>query len=363
MHSTMLSFFLNEVARRGAWTCGSCSTVPRTYQAWFTGSSRSLPIRSRRYSSSKPSSSPKDESRAITTPSTAPAKEALEKERSDQRRVNRRKSKDVGQESRGKSRDGSPPNMPSVPSTQNLKAQGIFHAWGCQNAWIWLISTDRYSYRVFLLHPPAHIRYIFIPPTIIYSRLFQDLLSKHLPKTSTSRCDLHHFLCRGNLWECHSISESSKSARSFWSWFRKRDARCHHQPTHWWRPLPTSHSPHQHRRIGAAFPTLCSTSTPGPCHGILTRREDFPKNEAKNLLYPRHSRRTDAPRRPNNIPTHRLAFPRGFYSGTVIYRRRWQQSPPDVISLPSTISTILNTHVDSPISFGKVLSHKSARRA
>lgn len=128
MHSTMLSFSLNEAARRGAWTCGSCSTVPRTYQAWFTNSSRSLPVRSRRYSSSKPSSSPKDESRAITTPSTAPAKEALAKERSDQRRVNRRKSKDVGHESggRGKSKDSSPSNMPSVPSTQNLKAQGLF---------------------------------------------------------------------------------------------------------------------------------------------------------------------------------------------------------------------------------------------
>lgn len=134
MHSTMLSFSLNEAARRGAWTCGSCSTVPRTYQAWFTSSSRSLPVRSRRYSSSKPSSPPKDESRAITTPSTAPAKEALAKERSDQRRVNRRKSKDVGHESRGKSKDSSPPNMPSVPSTQNLNAQGIFHAWGCQHA-------------------------------------------------------------------------------------------------------------------------------------------------------------------------------------------------------------------------------------
>lgn len=126
MHSTMLSFSLNEAVRRGAWTCGSCSTVPRTYQAWFTSSSRSLPVRSRRYSSSKPSSSPKDESRAISTPSTAPAKEALAKERSDQRRVNRRKSKDVGHESRGKGKDSSLPNMPSVPSTQNLKAQGIF---------------------------------------------------------------------------------------------------------------------------------------------------------------------------------------------------------------------------------------------
>lgn len=127
MHSTMLSFSLNEAARRGAWTCGSCSTVPRTYQAWFTSSSRSLPVRSRRYSSSKPSSSPKDESRAITSaPSSAPAKGALAKERSDQRRVNRRKSKDVGHESRGKSKDSSPPNMPSVPSTQNLKAQGMF---------------------------------------------------------------------------------------------------------------------------------------------------------------------------------------------------------------------------------------------
>lgn len=125
MHSTMLSFSLNEAARRGAWTCGSCSTIPRTYQAWFNNSARSLPVRSRRYSSSKPSSSPKDESRAISTPSTAPAKEALAKERSD-RRVNRRKSKDVGHESRGKSKDKSLPNMPSVPSTQNLKSQGIF---------------------------------------------------------------------------------------------------------------------------------------------------------------------------------------------------------------------------------------------
>lgn len=224
-------------------------------------------------------------------------------------------------------------------------------------------ATNRYSYCVFLLHPPAHIRHIFIPPTIIYSRLFQDLLAKDLSKSSTSRCDLYHFLCRGNLRECHSVSESSKPARSFWSWFRKRDARCHHQPARWWRPLSNSHSPHQHRRISAVFPTLCSTSTPGACHRTVTLREDFSKNETKNLLHPSHSRRTDAPRRPNNIPTHRLAFPRRFSFGTVIYRRRWQQPPPDPISLPSTISTILNTYVDSPISFGKVLPHKSTRRA
>ena len=89
-----------------------------------------------------------------------------------------------------------------------------------------LIAADRYPYCLLLLHPPAYIRHIFIPPTIIYNRLFQDLHSKHLPKTSTSRCDLYDLLCRGNLRERHCAS--SNPARSFRSRFRKRDARSHH---------------------------------------------------------------------------------------------------------------------------------------
>lgn len=115
----MFSISLNEAVRRGVWTCVSSSTL---LPAWFSSSSRPLAARThqRRHSSSKPSSSPKDESIAISTPSAAPSKEAPVKERADHRRVSRRKSKDVAQEARrSKGLD-----MPSVPSTQNLKSQG-----------------------------------------------------------------------------------------------------------------------------------------------------------------------------------------------------------------------------------------------
>ncbi|MCJ1464417.1 hypothetical protein MMC07_003030 [Pseudocyphellaria aurata] len=127
----MLSISLNDAARRGTWTCLSCSTLPWGFQAWISSSSRPLatPTHQRKHSSSKPSSSPKDESSVIATPSEAPAKGAKSaaKERTEQRtssRVSRRKPKDIitGAD---KGKIEALVNMPSVPSTQSLKPQDI----------------------------------------------------------------------------------------------------------------------------------------------------------------------------------------------------------------------------------------------
>ncbi|MCJ1269338.1 hypothetical protein MMC22_009230 [Lobaria immixta] len=127
----MLSVSLNDAARRGAWTCLSCSTLPWGFQAWITSSSRPLaaPAHQRKHSSSKTSSSPKDEASVITTPSEAPAKEveSAAKERTEQgtsTRVGRRKSKDITLGA-DKGRNQALLNMPSVPSTQSLKPQDI----------------------------------------------------------------------------------------------------------------------------------------------------------------------------------------------------------------------------------------------
>lgn len=138
----MFSVSLNDAARRGTWTCLSCSTLPWGFQAWITNSSRPL-TRQRKHSSSKPSSSPKDESSAIANPSEAPAsdvpasdvsaseapaKEAKSsaKERTKQgtsSRVGRRSSKNITP-GVDKGRNEALLNLPSVPSTQNLKPQG-----------------------------------------------------------------------------------------------------------------------------------------------------------------------------------------------------------------------------------------------
>lgn len=126
----MLSFSLNDAARRGTWTCLSCSTLPVGLQTWITSSSRQLApaAHQRKHSSSKPSSSPKDESSVITTPSEASAKGAKSAvkgrtEHGTSSRASRRKSKDITHGA-DKGRNEAFLNMPSVPSTQSLKPQG-----------------------------------------------------------------------------------------------------------------------------------------------------------------------------------------------------------------------------------------------
>lgn len=151
----MFSVSLNDAARRGTWTCLSCSPLPWGFQAWITNSSRPLtaPPHQRKYSSSKPSNSPKDESSAIANPSEAPASEvpasevpasevpakeapakeatakeakSSAKERAKQgtsSRVGRRKSKNVTP-GVDKGRKEALLNLPRVPSTMSLKPQG-----------------------------------------------------------------------------------------------------------------------------------------------------------------------------------------------------------------------------------------------
>ena len=125
----MLSHSLNDAARRGAWTCLSCS------KAWIVSPSRPLTARThqRHHSSSKPSSPPENGStRAVADPGEAPSKEAATpaaaKERSDQHqtstRVGRRKAKDTIPQEAGRSKNEISLKTPSAPSTQALKPQG-----------------------------------------------------------------------------------------------------------------------------------------------------------------------------------------------------------------------------------------------
>ncbi|MCJ1430046.1 hypothetical protein MMC29_007961 [Sticta canariensis] len=93
-------------------------------------SSRQLaPAHQRKHSSSKPSSSPKDASSVITTPSETPAKGAKSAvkgrtEHGTSSRASRRKSKDITHGA-DKGRNEALLNMPSVPSTQSLRPQDI----------------------------------------------------------------------------------------------------------------------------------------------------------------------------------------------------------------------------------------------
>ena len=152
----MLSFYLNDAARRGTWTCLSCSTLPVGLQTWITSSSRQLaPAHQRKHSSSKPSSSPKDDSSVITTPSEAPAKGAKSAvkgrtEHGTSSRASRRKSKDITHGA-AKSRNEALLNLPSVPSTQGLKPQGKPHGYAIRLAPH--VDRSRYPRRLFLLIP------------------------------------------------------------------------------------------------------------------------------------------------------------------------------------------------------------------
>ncbi|MCJ1450589.1 hypothetical protein MMC28_000922 [Mycoblastus sanguinarius] len=128
----MLSLYSNELARRSTWTCLSCSALSRTSQALISSPAgrSSAGIHQRKHSSSKTSSSPKDEPTAIATPSEAPAKEAKPGikdgvEKRSGARVSKRKSKDGIPETAGKINHEMALNLPSVPSTQHLHPSDI----------------------------------------------------------------------------------------------------------------------------------------------------------------------------------------------------------------------------------------------
>lgn len=128
----MLSLYSSELARRSTWTCLSCTAIPRTSQALIAGPQNRSPahVHQRKHSYSKIPSPPKDENRAITTPSDAPSKGAksVVKESAEKRpstRISKRKSKDGIQDTAGRSINELTFNLPSVPTTNHLHAGGM----------------------------------------------------------------------------------------------------------------------------------------------------------------------------------------------------------------------------------------------
>ncbi|KAF6231247.1 hypothetical protein HO173_010579 [Letharia columbiana] len=128
----MLSLYSSEFVRRSTWTCLSCSALSRTSQTLIASPPNRLPAHDhqRKHSSSKTPSAPKDETRAITTPSEAPSKDAKAavKEGTEKRpntRISKRKSKDSIQDTAGKSSNELTFNLPSVPTTNHLHAVDV----------------------------------------------------------------------------------------------------------------------------------------------------------------------------------------------------------------------------------------------
>ncbi|KAL8802133.1 MAG: hypothetical protein Q9182_003999 [Xanthomendoza sp. 2 TL-2023] len=142
----MLSLTMNEAVRRGAWTCFACSTVPRSTQALITtaATKRTGSKHQRNHSSSKASSSSKGgEARPLTTASDAPTKEApTVPTAAEKRSSGRRTSKIAPKQAPAKVRRDTYPNIPSVPSTQNV------HPWNVHIAS--LFSQNR---PISLTHP------------------------------------------------------------------------------------------------------------------------------------------------------------------------------------------------------------------
>lgn len=125
----MLSRYSNELARKSTWTCISCAAATRTSQALIAGSPKQSPahVHQRKHSSSKTSSSPKDESRAIAAPSEAHSKKPKS---AAQDFMEKRPGSGV---SRRKSNNNDLSlNLPSVPSTGHVHPLG----WYCvQYSW------------------------------------------------------------------------------------------------------------------------------------------------------------------------------------------------------------------------------------
>lgn len=128
----MLSLYSSEFVRRSTWICISCSALSKPSQTLIAGPRNRSPahIHQRKESSSKTPSPPKDEARAITTPSDPPSndvkpvvKESIEKRLST--RVSKRKSKDGIQDRAAKSSHELTFNLPSVPPTNHLQAGDV----------------------------------------------------------------------------------------------------------------------------------------------------------------------------------------------------------------------------------------------
>lgn len=119
----MLSSSWNEIARRNAWVCLSCSVNSSPQLLVASSTVRSLPssLHQRRPSSSKSLNPPKNEHRSISTPSEAPADAqapAAEVPKRSSTRL-RRKTRDAVRDQVARHNE-TRLSLPSVPSTQHL---------------------------------------------------------------------------------------------------------------------------------------------------------------------------------------------------------------------------------------------------
>ncbi|KAL9038168.1 MAG: hypothetical protein Q9214_005393 [Letrouitia sp. 1 TL-2023] len=118
----MLSLSIHEAARKTAWTCIACSALSRTPQGLITSLplNRSASKHYRKHSSSKASSSSKDEARPISSASESPNNDQAAVGKRSSSRFGRRSSKDVSKIS-GKSKN----EFHDLPSLAANKQQDI----------------------------------------------------------------------------------------------------------------------------------------------------------------------------------------------------------------------------------------------
>ena len=175
----MLASSWNDMAR-----CISCSGLGRTTQA-LTSTTRQTPaqIHQRRHSSSKPSSTSKNEPRA---PSEAPTETKVPNPEPPKRSTTRlrRKARDGIRAPLIKGSDGTRYNLPSVPSTQHLHPLGT-----CQVDPLIAVPTkciaEIHVASFFSIHRPISVTTSVPPPTsdTSFSTLFAP---RARPKYSTT---------------------------------------------------------------------------------------------------------------------------------------------------------------------------------
>ncbi|KAL8897529.1 MAG: hypothetical protein Q9192_002521 [Flavoplaca navasiana] len=180
----MLSLSVNDVLRRGAWTCFACATVSRSPQALIvtaaakhTGSKHQ-----RNHSSSKASSSSKNDPRPLSTASEAPSNERPVGPAHAEKR-SRRTSRIAPKSSVAQIRREAYPNIPSVPSTSHLHPQSEHRKGSSRNDRRWLtFYTDIQVASFFSHHRPISITRSFPTPSSEsqFSSIFK---SKSPPKT------------------------------------------------------------------------------------------------------------------------------------------------------------------------------------
>ncbi|KAL9036659.1 MAG: hypothetical protein Q9180_004169, partial [Flavoplaca navasiana] len=180
----MLSLSVNDVLRKGAWTCFACTTVSRSPQALVvtaaakhTGSKHQ-----RNHSSSKASSSSKNDPRPLSTASEAPSNERSVGPPPAEKR-SRRTSRIAPKSSVAQIRREAYPNIPSVPSTSHLHPQSEHRNGSSRNDRRWLtFYTDIQVASFFSHHRPISITRCFPTPSS-ESQFSSIFTSKSPPKT------------------------------------------------------------------------------------------------------------------------------------------------------------------------------------